>query len=115
MVVVQSQSGSLRGLKALVAVLGVLVVLGTAVVAGVVIKRFFAPAAALPDMAAAPARQAGAATLPPGSRILGLAGAGDTFAIWTSGPAGAQVYLLDPATGALRLAVQALTPAAPGN
>ncbi len=94
----------MRGLKALVAGLGLLVVLGTALVIGVVIKRIYASPAA-PSMSAVPAGVVSA--LPAGSRIMGLAGAGGAFAVWVSGPGGDAVYLLDPATGAVREAVSA--------
>ena len=115
----QSQAGSLRGLKALVAFLGVLVVLGTAVVVGVVIKRLYAPATPAsnfyPPASLAPpgamAPPAVTATLPPGSRIQGVSAAGGVFAVWVTNPAGGEdIYLMDPATGALRLSVQAAAP-----
>jgi len=104
----QSRPDHLKGLKALVAFLGVLVVLGTAVVVGVVIKRLYASPA--PPSTSAPAltpSAAGVTGLPAGSRIEGIAGAGNVIAIWTSGPQGGEVYLLDPQTGRLNLAVTA--------
>jgi streptogramin lyase len=90
----------LRGLKALVAVLGVLIVLGTATVIGVVITRIYASPAA-PSMSAG----AGPAVLPAGSRIMGVAAAGGVFAVWVSGTGGDRVYLVDPRTGGVRLVV----------
>ncbi len=94
----------MRGLKALVAGLGLLVVLGTALVIGVVIKRIYA-SPATPSMTAAPAGVVSA--LPAGSRIMGLAGAGGEFAVWVSGAGGDAVYVIDPATGAMHVAVSA--------
>jgi len=114
----QSRPDQLKGLKALVAFLGILVVLGTAVVAGVIIRRLYAPAAPASNVAAATLPpQPGTAppttttTLPTGSRILGLAAAGGSLAIWVTSPAGSQdIYLLDPATNALHLAIHAPAP-----
>ncbi len=114
----QSRPDQLRGLKALVAFLGILVVLGTAVVAGVIIRRLYASAAPASNFSGATlpppsgmAPPATATTLPAGSRILGLAAAGGSFAVWVTSPAGGQdIYLLDPATGALRLSVQTPAP-----
>jgi hypothetical protein len=102
MAVQTTENARLRGLKVLVGVLGVLIVLGTAVVIGVVIKRIYArPAAA--SMAALPAGVV--PEVPAGDHIAGIAGAGGVFAVWVTGGGGGSVYLLDPQTGALRLAV----------
>jgi len=102
----------LRGLKALVAGLGVLIVVGTAVVIGVIIKRIYASPAPASNFSAAPVPGYGLpadslASLPAGSHIAGLAGSGGVFAVWVTGPKGGQLYLLNPQTGALHLAVQA--------
>ncbi len=99
----------MRGLKALVAGLGLLVVLGTALVIGVVIKRMYAGPAAASTVAgsAVPVPGAVAALLPAGSRIAGLAGAGGDFAVWVSGADGDRVYLIDPQTGGVSLALRA--------
>ncbi len=97
----QARGGDLRGLKALVAVLGVLIVLGTATVIGVVIQRIYASPAA-------PSMSAGAGlsvVLPAGSRIAGVAAADGAFAVWVSGAGGDRLYLVDPRTGAVSLAV----------
>lgn len=98
----------LRGLKLLVGFLGVLIVLGTAVVVGVVIKRIYAkPEAAsisnamIPGVAATPTPSLLAASLAPGEHIAGIAGAGAEFAVWVSGPGGDRLLLLNPQTGAL--------------
>jgi hypothetical protein len=91
----------------LVAGLGLLVVLGTALVIGVVIKRMYAGPAAASTVADTPVPGAVAALLPGGSHIAGLAGAGGAFAVWVSGADGDKVFLIDPRTGRLSLALSA--------
>ncbi len=81
-------------------VLGALIVLGTAVVIGVVIKRIYDRPATASMAVVVPA-----GALPAGDHIAGVAGAGGVFAVWVTGSGGDRVYLLDPQTGALRLAV----------
>jgi hypothetical protein len=92
-------------LKALVGILGVLIVIGTAVVIGTVIHRLYARSDA-PSMAplavpAAPALPAGvvAPSLAPGEHIAGIAAAGGRIAVWVSGPHGDRLLLIDPASG----------------
>jgi hypothetical protein len=104
----------LRGLKALVAILGALIVLGTAVVVGTVIHRLYARVSAPPSMvvAVAPppvgvAPLAVGAALAKGERIEGIAGAGGDVAVWVNGPAGDRVLLLDPATGRVSVGLSA--------
>jgi hypothetical protein len=92
----QPRSDNLRGLKALVGILGVLIVLGTALVIGVVIQRIYAKPAA-PSMSTAPV---GA------ERIMGMAGAGGYVAVWESGPDGDKVVTIDPASGAVKTVLQ---------
>ncbi len=87
----------MRGLKALVGILGVLIVLGTALVIGVVIQRIYARPAAASISAPAPG---GKLVLPAGSHVAGIAAAGGELAVWVSGPEGDQIWLLDPRTGA---------------
>ncbi len=95
------QPRSLWGLKALVGILGVLIVLGTALVIGVVIQRIYArPAAPSMSAAAWTPPPADPLVLPAGSRVSGIAAAGDDLAVWVSGPAGDQIWLVDPRTGA---------------
>jgi len=108
----QARGADLRGLKALVAGLGVLVVLGTALVIGVIIKRIYAnPTPA--STAAAPAAPEDSLpasapfSLPEGSKITGIAAADGFFAIAVTGPAGDQLWLVNPQTGAHALALSA--------
>ncbi len=104
-----TQPASLRGLKALVGGLGVLVILGTALVISVVIHRLYAK----PSPQSMPAPMPGAVAafpslanrLPAGDTIKSIAGAGADLAIWVSGPDGDQILLLNPATGQLTVAV----------
>lgn len=99
--------GNLKGLKALVGILGVLIILGTALVVGVVIHRIYARNSA-PSMVQAqvpvPAAVA-AAALEPGEHVAGIAGAGADVAVWVSGPAGDRVLMIDPATGRVSVAL----------
>ncbi|HQT63685.1 MAG: hypothetical protein B7Z75_08165 [Acidocella sp. 20-57-95] len=103
---------NLRGLKALVTVLGVLIVLGTAFVIGTVIKRFYAkPVAAsmtMPVSAVIPGESQVVlppGALAPGDHIAGIAGAGGVFAVWVSGAGGDRLLLLNPQTGAVSTAL----------
>jgi hypothetical protein len=97
----QPRSRNLRGLQALVGILGVLIVLGTALVIGVVIQRIYArPAAPSISAAALAVPGAGPVLLPAGSHIAGLASAGGALAVWVTGPAGDAVWLVNPQTGA---------------
>src|ERR1700761_6223029 len=107
----QPQS-DLRGLKALVGILGVLIVIGTAVVIGTVIHRLYArndaPSMAQPlatPAVPAPALPAGLAPtmLAPGEHIAGIAAAGERIAVWVSGPQGDRLLLVDPQSGQSRV------------
>ncbi|OYV29580.1 MAG: hypothetical protein B7Z81_15075 [Acidocella sp. 20-61-6] len=102
----------MRGLKALVGILGVLIVLGTALVIGVVIKRIYAKPAVTSMMApvsnvipgeSLPVLPVG--TLAAGEHVAGIAGAGGMLAIWVTGTTGDRVLLLNPQTGALSTAL----------
>ena len=103
----QSQ-GDLRGLKALVGIMGVLIILGTALVIGVVIHRIYARNGA-PSMPAAvltaPGAAASTAMLAPGEHIAGIAAAGGDIAVWVSSPVGDRVLLIDPASGRVNVAL----------
>jgi hypothetical protein len=96
--------GDLRGLKALVGILGVLIVIGTAVVIGTVIHRLYARNDA-PSMAPVPAPAAAVpagltpASLAPGEHIAGIAAAGGRIAVWVKGPQSDRLLLIDPLNG----------------
>lgn len=115
----QGQPQNLRGLKALVGGMGVLIVIGTTVVVGTVIHRLYARLAAPPMPAAslaAPmvpvagnvpvAAVQAAAALAPGEHISGIASAGPDVAVWVNGPKGERVLLLNPVSGAVRVGLQ---------
>jgi hypothetical protein len=93
-------------LKALVGGLGVLVILGTALVIGVVIHRLYAkPSPQSMPVPAVTAFPTLTNRLPAGDTIKSIAGAGTDLAIWVSGPDGDQILLLNPTTGQLTIAV----------
>jgi hypothetical protein len=95
----------LRALKTLVAGLGILIILGTALVIGVIIHRIYAKPAAPSNLI--PPSPSLSTTLPAGFHIESIAPAGQDLAILASSPDGERVYLLDPATGSLTQAVAA--------
>ncbi len=98
----------MRGLKALVGILGVLILLGTALVIGVVIQRIYAKPGAASMSAPPPGAPAGGAlVLPKGTHISGIAAAGGELAVWVSGPDGDQIWLVDPRTSARFVTVAA--------
>ena len=84
----------MRALKILVIVMGVLIVVGFAVLAGELVRRaFLSPAE--PD-----APLAAGVTLPPGGSIAGITAVGGRLAVAVSLPdGGGFVYLLNPSTG----------------
>lgn len=95
----------LRGLKALVIGLGVLIVLGTALVVGVIIKRIY-------DAGSAPAKvsEARSETTAPamlripataGAAIGGIATMDGRLAVWVKDGGGGKVVLIDPRTNRL--------------
>jgi len=95
----------LRALKALVAGLGVLILLGTALVAGVIIHRIYArvsPPASMPAGPAVPGPGVAPVKLAPGEHVAGIAAAGGALGVWVSGPQGDRVLLIDPASGQAR-------------
>ncbi len=91
------RGGNLWALKALVGGMGVLIVLGTAVVIAVVAQRIYASPATPSMTAAVPANAVPAFELPAGAHIAGIAGAGGSLAVWITGPAGDQLLLVNPA------------------
>ncbi|MCK8787497.1 DUF6476 family protein [Roseomonas sp. NAR14] len=82
---------SLRALKWLVGVMGVLIVVGTVALVAVIVQRL--GSARLPvaeGMAPLSLRQ------PEGTRIAGMAASGERLAIWVVRPDGERVLLVDP-------------------
>jgi hypothetical protein len=109
----QDQPQNLRGLKALVGFMGVLIIIGSTVVVGTIIHRLYArfsapstaPAAtavSVPGNVSAAVPPGVAAELAPGEHISGIASAGAELAVWISGPKGDRLLLLNPATGQAR-------------
>lgn len=106
----------MKALKTLVIVLGVLILAGIAAVGVTLYNRATRPGGLAGERAAAPATRpaerptAGSLGLPAGSRIKGIAGAGNRVVIHVELPGGEeQLLLLDPATGQIagRLGVSA--------
>ncbi len=97
-------------MKALVIFMGVLIILGTALVIGVVVHRLTAGggAASVPVGVAVPA----AAALAPGERVNAIVAAGSGLGVWVSGPAGDRVLLVDPASGRVSEALRSVPAAA---
>jgi len=107
------QPQNLRGLKAAVGIMGVLIVVGTTVVVGTIIHRLYARDSAppptvaplaLPAVPVAP--QGVAAQLLPGEHIAGIAAAGADVAVWVTGPSGGRLLLLNPASGQISVGLQ---------
>lgn len=109
------QPQNLRGLKAAVGIMGVLIVVGTAVVIGTIIHRLYARSSTPPPQAAPLSTPAAPAVLPgtlppagllPAEHISGIAAAGADVAVWVSGPGGDRLLLLNPANGQVRVGLQ---------
>jgi len=84
--------GSVRALKVLVIVMGVLIVVGTVALVWVVVQR-------IGRVAESPVPREVSLQLPQGSRIAGIAGNDHGLAIWVTGPQGDRVLLLDQRSG----------------
>ncbi|WP_248710535.1 DUF6476 family protein [Sediminicoccus sp. KRV36] len=82
----------MRALKFLVVAMGVLIVAGTVTLVVLLVQRAGGggAGASLPPMSL---------NLPAGSRILGVAGAGERFAVHVQRPDGDRILLLDAQTG----------------
>ncbi|MDD2860282.1 MAG: DUF6476 family protein [Acidiphilium sp.] len=91
----------LRGLKALVIGLGVLILLGTALVIGVVVKRFMESTGHAPVSIASGAPFATVLPGGSGSKIAGIAGAGGEVAVWIDDGKGGRIDFIDPRSGAV--------------
>lgn len=100
----------MRALKALVVIMGILLVAGSAVVAGTILSRLSGQPHRAPAIAALPARVG--VTLPPGGRLDSVSALGERLALHVTGPAGDAILIVDPATGAT-LETLDLQPAAP--
>lgn len=103
-----AQGPNLRGLKALVIGMGVLIVIGTALVIGVIIKRIYdagsAPVKASSVQAAPPVAKVPATLRIPaaaGAAIGGIAAVDGRLAIWVKDGQGGKVVLIDPRTNRL--------------
>jgi hypothetical protein len=111
-------------LKALVGIMGALIIIGTSIVVGTIIHRLYnkflvpptvetaspyappppgAVAVPTPNLYATPSR---AVTLPKGTHIQSIAPLGQGLAILTTSPQGDAVLLLDPDTGAVHTELQ---------
>jgi hypothetical protein len=81
----------MRALKFLVVAMGVLIVAGTVTLVVLIVQRAGGGSgASLPPMSL---------NLPAGSRIMGIAGAKDHFAVHVQRPDGDRILLLDPRSG----------------
>ena len=81
--------------------MGVLILAGTVTLVTLVVQRMSAAARDAARTQAPAARVNGSLGQPAGSRVAGLAGAGDRVALWVTRPDGERVLLLDPRTGAV--------------
>jgi hypothetical protein len=81
----------MQALKVLVVAMGVLIVAGTVTLVVLLVQRAGGrEAARMPTVSL---------DLPAGTRILGVSGAADRFALLVQGPAGERVIFLDARTG----------------
>jgi hypothetical protein len=101
-----AQKDSLRGLKALVIGMGVLIVLGTALVIGLVIKRFYDAGGGGGEAAgrgvhrvSPPAPLAIRIPSPRGAAIGGMTSLDGRLAIWVKDDAGGRIVMIDPRSG----------------
>jgi len=91
----------MRGLKILVAVMGVLLVVGLAVVIGTIIHRATQRQPSAPPAAASAGFGQAAVTVPPGAHVVEMRGAGDHLVLRLQRADGTEALLiLNPATGA---------------
>ena len=90
----------MRALKYLTIGMGVLIILGTAVLVATVLKRSNGTGAA-PVVASAPLVAAVVLDEPAGTRIVGIAAVQDRLAVQLQGGGVDRVLLLDPRTGAV--------------
>ena len=86
--------GSVRALKILVVVMGVLIVAGTLTLVMLIVQRVGGAGHSAPS-----GRWEAALDQPEGSRIAGIAAAEGALAIWVARPDGERILLLDPQRG----------------
>ena len=86
----QGGQGGMRGLLALVIGMGVLIVVGVAVLGLTIVRRL---------SVAAPGQAALALDEPAGTRIQSIASAGDRLAVLLNGGGPDRIVLVDPRTG----------------
>ena len=106
----QDQPQNLRGLKVLVGIMAVLIIIGTTVVVGTLIHRFYAKTTPTPtttalfnetssaDLDSVPPPQT-ALILPQGLQIEGMTAIDHNLAVWVHGPVGDKIIIINPKTG----------------
>jgi hypothetical protein len=94
----------MRALKAATVVMGVLILVGTAVLIATMVKRATTRAPLPAASGFVPSAVSVGVTLrePPGSQITGLAASGDVLALSVHGGGPDRVVLVDPRTGEVR-------------
>ncbi len=89
----------MRALKVLVVVMGVMIVVGVAVVAVTIVRRVAATGGGTPPVAASALPSRVVLDQPPGTRIAGIAATSDRLAVRLEGGGPDRILLLDPRTG----------------
>jgi hypothetical protein len=88
-----------RALKVLVVVMGVMIVVGIAVVAVTIVRRVSGTVGAPPPAAVSALPSRIVLDQPPGTRIAGMAATSDRLAVRLEGGGPDRILLLDPRTG----------------
>ena len=88
--------GGMRAVKIATIAMGVLILLGTAVILVTIVKRTMSGPAGLPEKAFATVLDE-----PPGTSIAGIASARDRLAVQLRGGGVDRVLMIDPASGAV--------------
>lgn len=111
------QPQSLRGLKALVGGMAVLIIIGTTVVVGTVIHRLYArfnqpptppynlEAPPAPLAATQPVTSSATVKLASGEHIAAISGVGNDVAVLVTSSQGDKLLILNPASGAVHTAL----------
>jgi len=87
-------NGGMRALKAATIAMGVLILVGTAVILATIVKRTTSGTAGLPEKAFAALLEE-----PAGTSIAGIAAVRDRLAVQLHGGGADRVVLIDPASG----------------